>query len=197
MGKHTEELSWAIFAAGVVAAATIVGGMKLHRFRTFVHELKHAVVVILTGNRIYDFRVDKHTGHVKYSLTHDTLRFAPLIAIAPYFLPLFSVPVLVACLIFDQTFSNWLCFILGFALTTDIILGFQEIHPHQTDIKNSFGGIILVGLFIVSIQIMWTSICLLWVTAGRDGFIFAGETSYEITKAIAEKKLFFLPVFNK
>ncbi len=188
MGSHTNETSWAIFAAGVLASGTIVGGMKLHKFRTFIHELKHAVVVVLTGNRIYDFRVDKHTGHVKYSLTHDTLKFAPIIAIAPYFLPLFSVPVLVVCLALDQTFCNWLCFLLGFSLTADIILGFQEIHPHQTDIKNSFGGIILVGLFIVSIQIMWTSLCLLWVTAGRSGFIFAGETSYEIIKKIAELK---------
>ena len=84
----TEDLTrLALFASGFIAASTIVSTMKLHKFRTFVHELKHAIVVIFTGNKVREFHVEKHTGHVSYELLMSKAHFAPLIICLLYTSP--------------------------------------------------------------------------------------------------------------
>ncbi len=181
-----DPLAWSTFGLGFIASISILEGVKLSWFRTFIHELKHAIVILCTGNRIKNFHVEKHTGHVEFYIQKDKLHFKPLIMVSPYFLPLFSAPVFIACLIFDASFSVPLWLILGATLAADLDMGFREIHPHQTDISNMFGGIILVGLFIVSMKLMWCSFCLLWVTGGWESLQTTGATAWGFLSAIAE-----------
>jgi len=165
--------AWALFVFGFIAATSIVSTMKLHKLRTFIHELKHAVVVIFTGNRLREFHVEKHTGHVSYDLLMSRAHFAPLIILAPYFYPILSLPCLAVCLFYEQSFPELLSILLGACLATDIVMGYQEIHSNQTDLKQIFGGFFIAGLFIVTIQFMWSCICLLWVSDGLEAYKFS------------------------
>lgn len=183
-GKGHDDI-WMFFGLGALLAFCLTISLKLPRLRVFIHEIKHAAIIILTGNKLTGFKVDKHTGHVSYSLHKDKLKFTPLISVAPYFLPLFSMPCLLLCLIFESNFRMLFAGLLGFSLFLDILLGFQEIHPHQTDITKMFGGILTVGLFIVTAQLMWSSLCLIWVSGGMDGYMSSAETTWLILKELA------------
>ena len=180
---------WGLFAIGVVAAVTIVTTMKLHKFRTFIHELKHAVMVVLTGNRLRDFHVETHTGHVSYDIFNDKRHFAPLIVLAPYFYPILSIPVLIAGIILQPAHQEWILALLGYTLTADIIMGYQEIHSHQTDLKKIFGGFLIAGLFIVSFLFMWSVLCLLFVSTGREAYSFSWYNIIDFCKPFFEETI--------
>src|SRR5262245_41476544 len=47
--------TWLLFATGVLAAIGIIGTSAIPKLRTIIHEGKHAVLVIATGNKIKDF----------------------------------------------------------------------------------------------------------------------------------------------
>jgi len=175
---QADKLAWATFAMGFVASISILEGIKLPRFRTFIHELKHAIMIVGTGNIIHDFHVDKHTGHVEFYIHSNKLHFKPLIMVAPYFLPLFSFPVFALCLFLDASYSFPLWLVLGITLAADLDMGFKEIHPHQTDISRMFGGIYLFGIFIVCMKLMWCSFCLLWISGGWEALELATSTAW-------------------
>src|SRR5690606_22172439 len=80
-----------VFASGFIGLVIIASSLRAAKLRVLIHELKHAVVVKLTGNKIKDFHIERNTGHVKYTLYSNTVHLAPIIALAPYFYPLFSL----------------------------------------------------------------------------------------------------------
>ena len=133
------------------------------KFRTFIHELKHFILVVLSGNKVKDFHFDTHTGHVEFAMYSNKVHFGPFIAMAPYFLPLFSLPTLIACFVFEEWNKPMLCILLGITLAADISMAYKEIHPHQTDFKKIFGGFLICALYLAGFHLMWTSLCLLWV----------------------------------
>ena len=79
------------FLAGVLIASTLLS----ERMKTLVHELKHAVVIVLTGNKLKEISVGSGEGHVHYEAFKDRGHLEPFVAMAPYFFPLFSLPVLI------------------------------------------------------------------------------------------------------
>jgi hypothetical protein len=175
-----EEEIWSSFGLGAIAVLFIAGTSKMSKTRVFIHELKHFIVVILTGNRVKDFHVDTHTGHVAFAMYTDKVHFAPFIAMAPYFWPLLSLPMLIACLIFEDYNKAMLSIALGATLSFDLVTAYQDIHPHQTDFKQVFGGFLVCGVYLAGFHFMWTMFCLLWVLAGRSGFVYAFYVFYEL-----------------
>ena len=178
--KPFEKEVWALFSIGVVSAFCFIGSSKIYTFRTFIHELKHFVVVVMTGNKVKDFHVDTHTGHVKFEMYKDKVHFAPIISLAPYFLPLFSFPVFIACLISEDYYRLPLIAALGVSLGIDLQFGYKEIHPHQTDLTRIRGGYFSSGIYLVGVHFLWITCCLLWVIDGRQGFFHAGELVWEL-----------------
>lgn len=177
-------LSWGLFGFGLIGAFSFIIGMNSQKFRTFIHELKHAVVVIFTGNKIREFHVDKHVGHVKYDLLVNKAYLAPLIILAPYFLPIISFPILVACVVVGEKYLELALVSLGAALGADILMGYQEIHSNQSDLQKVFGGFLFAGLFIVVFQLFWTSFCLLWVNSGTEAYKIWAENGLELLRDI-------------
>ena len=177
---QSNNTAWAFFFSGFVGASAIVSTMKLRKFRTFIHELKHAIVVVCTGNRLKEFHVEEHTGHVSYDLLVSKAHFAPLIILAPYFYPVLSIPTLIVCLLYEHRFPELLTVLLGGSLAADIIMGYQEIHSNQTDLKKIFGGFLIAAIFIISIQFMWSMLCLLWVSAGNNAYVFSAYNIIDV-----------------
>ena len=175
---------FALFISALIGSISITSNTKMPKFRVFIHELKHAVVIILTGNKLTDFKVDKHTGHVKYLMYLNKVHFAPTITLAPYYFPLFSLPTLIACIVLEYKFKLMLSFLLGASLGFDLETSFHEIHPDQTDIKKIFGGMFLAKLYIFGVNTLWLMICFIWILAGRNGFIHGAHMIFNLIKKL-------------
>lgn len=164
---------WSIFACGFIGALCIHISTSTPRLETLIHELRHAVVVILSGNRLTDFRVERGTGHVRYCMYVGRVHFAPFIVLAPYFFPLLSLPVLAACIFLETDYRIIMTFVLGVALGTDIGCAIEEFHPYQTDLRKIFGGFFSIGLFLIGFHLFWINLALTWVIAESRGYLFA------------------------
>lgn len=175
LGANSER--WVVFATGFAAGLTIVGGTKMSTFRVFIHELKHAIMVTCTGNSIKHFKVGSETGHVEFEMYADKLHFAPIIALAPYFFPLFSLPVLAAAVVLEGYADPIFVLALGFFLAADLSFAYTDLHPHQTDLQHVTGGTWMALLYLAATHFLWWMICLLWVAGGRSAFIYAGYTA--------------------
>lgn len=175
------------FGTGVLGSLIIIGTTKMHKLRTFIHELKHAFVVVFTGNKVKDFHFDTHTGHVSFTMCSTKVHFAPLITLAPYFFPMFSLPLLIICILCDQLYIYPLSFALGFALAADISMGFTELHPHQSDLHRVPGGFIFALLYLSGFHLLWTAFVLIWVFAGRNGYVYTGYLMLEFVELLAQR----------
>lgn len=182
----TQKEVWISFLIGAIGTVSVIAGADMQTFRTLVHELKHAILVLFSGNKLTGMEVNSGTGSVDFSLYEDKDHFHPFIALAPYFLPLFSFPVLLVAMFLETNYRLPLSLVLGVALSADVMLGYQEWHPHQTDLKRMFGGYFSSGLFINGFFLMWTSLCALWLACGINGFGYLFYTTVNLVKFLLD-----------
>lgn len=175
------------FLGCFILSGAVWATVSLRTFRTFIHELKHAVAIVLSGNLITDFHVERDTGHVTYQLYRGKTQFGPFIMLAPYFYPLTSFPVFCVALVLDQYQGTLLACILGATLAFDIFTGIGEIHSHQSDIKRLRGGIFVGGSYIAGVIFMWTAFCILWTMGGRVSFELAMLNFYKLGIRVVDK----------
>jgi hypothetical protein len=172
-----DKLAWGVFAQGFLLFSYFVSRDALSGLRTLLHELKHTVVVMLTGNKFKSISIGRHEGHVCYEAYRATLHLEPFVILAPYFWPLLSLPAFAACIasefIVPQAYHLLFVYLLGSAAGIDITTSLREISPHQSDLKRIFGGFIATRSFIYLANFGWTGICLLWLAGGNKGLLFA------------------------
>ena len=138
---------------GVIAGAILIRGYV----KALVHEVKHLLVAVLVGNKIEGFRLGDGEGHVTYAYTSDKRKFNAVIAIAPYVLPFFSLPVFV-CLQFASGLEPKhsiliLCLAFGF----DLYANFRDVSPIQTDFTGLKGGFLVGATFTVFANLFYSS----------------------------------------
>lgn len=169
----------ALFAAGCVVPIGFLSGRAPSRAKTLIHELKHAFLVVLSGNKLTEMKVARDLGHVSYELYESRARYGPFIILAPYFFPMFSLPALACCIvleIFDvQPYLLLSHALLGAAVAADILSAVQEFHPHQSDLQRIWGGRVLTYLFLAGANFCWVGICALWLQSGVRGYLYAGH----------------------
>lgn len=110
------------------------------------HELTHAVWTWLFGGRVKKLKVRSKGGHVIISKTNF------LIALAPYFFPLYALLVVVVYLIGHLLFNwhpyrVWFHFLLGAAYSFHLTLTFYVLRTRQSDITDHgylFSGVIIL-----------------------------------------------------
>ena len=137
--------------------------------------MKHAVVVILTGNKLNKIVANADDGFVEYQMYESRLHFAPIISLAPYFFPFFSLPIFVGALLVEHQSLVLASLILGAGLASDICLGVGEIHPSQSDFKSIFGGFWLSKLYLVGFYLFWPTFLFLWVNSGSKSILSGFE----------------------
>lgn len=163
---------FAVFLTGLLGGFAMFRASTNSKLWTFIHEAKHAIIIVFTGNKIKEFNVGKGEGNVSFEMYEDTLHFAPIIALAPYFFPLLSLPCLIFCIALES-YNRPLCsLLLGLCLAIDITTSFGELHPYQTDFKKVFGGFFSCALYLAGVHLMWFSVCILWVVGGWRGYLF-------------------------
>ena len=172
------------YLIGLIPAAIFFSVVGMHRIRTFIHETKHAVLVLFTGNNVKRFRSGKYEGQVDYEMYLDTLHMEPFVLLAPYCWPLFSLPVLVAAMIFEGSSTVEFLIAVGATLACDTIFGYREIHPAQTDLKRLWGGWFVTRPFIYGLHIFWFSLCTVWALGGRAALQHTGLRAIELIDSV-------------
>jgi len=159
----------------VFAVATLLGGVVTMRyvrghFSVYLHELKHKILSILAGNRSKKLRVESaETGYFEYSYTKDTAHMNAMIALAPYFLPIFTLPTIALCYYLLPDLSWLSLLIVGVAYGIDLVHSLREISPVQTDLTEIRGGYLIALLYIVAMQGALLTFLTAWVLAGSEG----------------------------
>jgi len=167
----TAESVWVPLAAG--AACWIVIYLLLPRpmwLYVFGHELTHALWVWVFGGEVKKFKATSDGGHVVVSKTNF------LIALAPYFFPLYAVLVVTLFAAGHwlwnwQRFLAWFHLLLGAAYAFHLTLTWHVLKTRQTDITSQgylFSAVIIflgnVGVLLLGIPLLaakvgvWTAL---------------------------------------
>jgi hypothetical protein len=93
------------------------------------HELTHALAAVLQGGRADDLQVSSRGGRVKVSVSNF------LVALAPYFFPIYTFVVVLVYWIADPKFHLPLLFALGVSLAFHLALTAFSLREHQSDIE--------------------------------------------------------------
>jgi len=135
------------------------------------HELTHAIWTWLMGGKVllHKTRISSSGGHVVVTKSNF------LIALAPYFFPLYAVLVVavfvVGHLIWDwHRFQAWFHLLLGAAYAFHVTLTWHILKNHQTDISGQGYLFSAVIIFLGNIAVLIVGIALL---AGKGELLLA------------------------
>ncbi len=138
----------------------------------FGHELTHALWVWMMGGRVSRFKVGRDGGHI----ITDKNNF--LIALAPYFFPLYSILVLALygalSLFFNlQPYGPWLYALIGITWAFHLSFTCWMIPKNQTDLSDngtlfSLVVIYLTNLILLSVMLVMASPRITFASFGAD-----------------------------
>lgn len=116
---------------------------KIIFIETFEHELCHTVMAWLTFQKVVSFNANASGSG---NITHTSDNF--LIALAPYFFPIFTIPLIIIRPFIISSVQEYFNFFIGFTLAFHYMGLLKEFRPVQPDIKKSgFIFSIVVSLF--------------------------------------------------
>lgn len=169
----TEEF-W-FFSLGVVLFLVAFFGLPRPLWLyVFGHELTHAIWVLIMGGRVHKFHIGRDGGHILADRTNT------LIALAPYFVPIYSVLALVVYGIcgffFDVTPYRQLLFaVIGATWAFHLSFTCWMIPKGQPDLH--YGGtffslmvIYLINLALLAVLLIVASKNVTWLSFGRELF---------------------------
>ena len=154
----TEEFRFFIIGAAVwvavfFASAWAFGEPRPLRVYVFGHELTHAVWVWIMGGRVMRFKVRRDGGHI----ITDTNNF--LIALAPYFYPLYSLAVIVIYGVLSvfykmEVFTPSLFGMLGLTWAFHMSFSIWMIPKGQSDLSYHGSFFSLVVIYVMNILLL-------------------------------------------
>lgn len=149
----------------------------------FGHELTHALWTWLLGGRVTKFKASANGGHVVVTKNNF------LIALAPYFFPLYAV-LLMAAFAIGQSFWNWQRYIvwfhllLGAAYAFHVTLTWHILRSSQSDITDQGylfsavviflgnAGVLLLGIPLLTAHVEVLTALHWWVAATSETFLW-------------------------
>ena len=119
----------------------------------FGHELTHALWVVLMGGRVSRFRVGRDGGHIVTNRTNF------LIALAPYFFPLYSILAIaiygIAGLFYNvQPYGRLLYAVIGITWAFHATFTIWMIPKSQTDLKDHGTFFSLVVIYLMNLLLL-------------------------------------------
>lgn len=155
-------------------SATILGGAISSIFITgrasvFTHELKHAILSNLVGNKAKGMVYNRDSGHFEYSYTKSTAHYNAFISLAPYFVPLFTIVFLLISLPFWYREHSLLVIAAGVGYGVDFVLNKRDISPRQTDFSLITGGYSIGIIYVLAINTAIFTTMGAWISGGVQG----------------------------
>jgi hypothetical protein len=166
----TESLfRWRYFIIGGIGGAAFAHYFIRGHIAVFLHELKHAVLANLAGNRAKGMKIDEASGHFEYSYTKETAHMNALISLAPYFLPVLFVPCLGISYALAWNYPPVVLVCAGIGYGADLVLNIKEISPWQSDLTGIRGGFPIALAYIIAMNLALFSFIAAWASAGFEG----------------------------
>jgi hypothetical protein len=163
---HAETI-WVALIGGAACWLTIFLLLpKPMRVYVFGHELTHAIWTWLFGGKVKKFKVTSKGGHVVVTKTNF------LIALAPYFFPLYAVLCVlifvIGHLIWGWTgYRPWFHLLLGAAYAFHVTLTVHILKTEQTDITGQgyvFSAVVIflgnVSVLLIGLPLLTTQVSL-------------------------------------
>jgi hypothetical protein len=149
----------------------------------FGHELTHALWTWLLGGRVRKFRASAKGGHVVVTKNNF------IIALAPYFFPLYAVLVFAASAtgrwLWDwQPYQAWFHLLLGAAYAFHVTLTWHILQSHQSDIAEQGYLFSAVIIFLGSLTVLLAGLPLL---AAKIGVLTAFDWWAECTLNVVRR----------
>ena len=128
--------------------------------RTYIigHELTHALWVVLMRGSVKRVKLNKKSGYV-----HAT-KVNPLIALAPYFFPMYMLAVIglyyLAKLFWPMgRYVNYLLFAVGFTWSFHLLLNTWMLARHQDDVRVAGVAFSYVAIYLLNIVVLGLLLC--------------------------------------
>jgi hypothetical protein len=170
---------WVAFSAGAGCWVAIYLLLpKPMRIYVFGHELTHAVWTWLLGGKVKKFKASASGGHVIVSKSNF------VIALAPYFFPLYAVLVVLVFLAGNWLWNwapylVWFHLLLGAAYAFHVTLTWHILKHSQSDISNEGYLFSAVIIFLGNVSVLLVGIPLL---VSKVGVMTALSWWYECTR---------------
>ncbi len=181
---NSTALIW--LAGGSLIGLIFAKPLSKGRIYVFIHEVKHAVVSSIAGNKWKKMKVGPETGSFEYTYYKHTAHLNAFISLAPYWFPLISIPTWILALINSDIF--YFKGVVGFVLGLDLYMGLKDMGPHQTDLSSIRGGVKVAKLYIVLMNALVTALVFIGGTAGvagfRDVFLSLMVNLYKLGKVV-------------
>lgn len=162
------------------ALATGVGALVAHltikgHFSVLLHEFKHSLVSNLAGNKHRGMTINENSGYYQWAYTKRTAHLNAFIALAPYFVPVFSfIGTLLVLALFRSERILAVC-VVGLGYGMDLLLNTRDISPIQTDITLIRGGYSVGLLYIAAWNLLIVGLMLAWAFQGTEGLLLLFE----------------------
>lgn len=152
----------------------------------FGHELTHALWVWLMGGKVKKFKASAQGGHVIVTKSNF------LIALAPYFCPLYAILV-AAVFVTGQRFWSWQAYVpwfhllLGATYAFHLTLTWYILKSNQTDITQEGYLFSAVVIFLGNVSVLLVAIPLLAAKVSvTDAFRWWWECTHEVIQAMSD-----------
>ncbi len=151
------------FGVGMFLMAGWFFSGLLERFFLYLyvlgHELTHAIFVYLCGGRVSDIKVSHNGGYIMTNKTN------VIIALSPYFVPFWSVVVLILATIVDlfaniPHYAEGLYFLIGATWAFHLLWTLWMIPRDQPDLQENGVVFSLLVIYLANITILSILLCL-------------------------------------
>lgn len=142
------------------------------RLSVLIHEVKHAILSSLHGNKSKGMRVDKDSGEFRYEYQPNRRESNVFIALAPYFLPVFTAFSCLIAFLFFSTEHHTACCVIGIGAGCDLALNLRDISRAQTDLTLVRGGFMLAVIYVLLMNAVILSYVCAWILRGAFGINF-------------------------
>jgi hypothetical protein len=165
----------------------LIRGGNITFVETFEHELGHAVLNLVWFRSFDEFRVnpDEDKSHVA---THGLFNIGFLTSLAPYYLPVFTIPLLILKPFLSDSIRHVIDFLIGFTLAFHYVALFkEEFHRQQADIKKHT----LVFSFLITCLMNTIILVIILCAVLEDYLLLLDYFDGSITRAIESYKVVF------
>lgn len=138
---------------------------KIGFIETLVHELTHAVAALTIFQMPRKLVVDPDLGGGRAGVVETAGCF--WVALAPYFLPLVTLPFLLIEPVIPSPFDKAVDFLIGFTLAFHLLRVFKDLRVKQTDITTT--GTIFSAAVLIALNLIFLVIILAVVTGNYSG----------------------------
>lgn len=186
--KKVAHFSFSLYFFGAFALGLVIGLFVFtQHLKVFIHELKHALLSGLVGNRWRGMMVKGRSGHFEYAYSSRTARYNAFISLAPYWIPLFTLLFLLIASAAFGSRPTWIMAALGFGYGIDLVCNMRDVSPHQTDFSLIRGGFVVGLIYVIAINLMILSILLTYVFAQHAGLELLVVTIWNWVHALVDR----------